>query len=298
MRLLTAALLVLELTTALHAGTPGGSPAPEAVDTAAISRIIDEGMNRSRVMETMLGLTDVNGPRLTWSPGFDRAALWVIERMNAWGLSNARVERWAPLGVGWTLKKFSASVLEPYAFPLHAYPRAWSNGTNGTVRADVVHLDAATDSALQLYRGTLKGRVVLVGDSVGFDSPFEPMAVRETDSSLLALANAGPERRRRPWDLPGGNMQRRIMAMRKLEFCQSEKAAAILLPSRSGPGIITVQAATVPDDPEIPYNRRAQSHDRIRKELIPQIAVAPEHYNRMLRLLRAGRKVTIELALS
>jgi Zn-dependent M28 family amino/carboxypeptidase len=92
-------------------------------------------------------------------------------------------------------------------------------------------------------------------------------------------------------------MQRWIMAMRRLEFAQSEKAAAILFPSRSAPGIITVQSVTVPDDPEKPFSSRLKAHDRIRKELVPQFSVAPEHFNRLVRLLRAGRKVTMELAL-
>jgi hypothetical protein len=297
MRLLIAAMPLLLAILSPRAAGPPGLPATEPVDTAAISRIIDEGTKRSQVMETLMGLTDVNGPRLTWSPDYDRAARWAIERLKGWGIPDAHIERWAPLGVGWSLRRFSATVLEPYAFPLHAYPRAWSNGTNGTLRAAVVHLDAATDSALQHYRGTLRGRIVLIGDSVSLDSPFEPLATRETDSSLLVLANAGPERRRRPRVTPSGNMQRWIMAMRKLEFAQSEKAAAILFPSRSPTGIITVQGVSVPDAPDALLDTRSHAYDRIRKELAPQVTVAPEHYNRLLRLLRAGREVMMEMAL-
>jgi carboxypeptidase Q len=298
MRNLSVVFFCLAVTSTLRAAAPGATPAPETVDTAAISRIMDEGTNRSQVMETLLGVTDLNGPRLTWSPGYARAAEYLIARMSAWGLENPRIERWAPLGVGWTLKEFSANVLTPYAFPLHAHPRAWSNGVRGTVRAEVVHLEAASDSALQLYRGKLKGRFVLLGDSVEFDSPFEPVATRETDSSLLALANAGTERRgRRPGGAPGGGMQRWILAMRKLQLCQEEKAAGMLFPSRAESGILTVQGVTVPDHPDTPFADRLQAYDRIRKELIPQISVSADHYNRMLRLVRAGKKVTLELEL-
>ena len=38
-----------------------------------VARIRDEGMNRSEVMATLLALTDLNGPRLTGSPGLRRA---------------------------------------------------------------------------------------------------------------------------------------------------------------------------------------------------------------------------------
>ncbi len=299
MRILHAVIVSLAATSMLHASGPGGPPAPEAVDTAAVSQIIDEGMNRSQVMQTLLELTEINGPRLTWSPGYDRAVDWVIGRMNSLGLADAHVERWAPLGVGWSLRKFSANVTAPYAFPLHAYPRAWSNGTDGIVRADLVHIEAATDSALELYRGTLKGRFVLLGDSVRYEHGFAPAASRETDSSLLALANAGTERRsRRPGGVPGGRMQRRLMAMRQLQLCQEEKVAGILFPSRSDVGIIEVYSVTVPDHPDTPFANRSRAYDRIRKELVPQVSVSADHYNRMLRLVRAGRKVTLELSLA
>ena len=298
MRSLPGVIACLAAASMVRAGTPVNPPAPEAVDTAAIARIIDEGMNRSQVMESLLGLTDLNGPRLTWSPGYARAAEWAVARLNGWGLSGARIERWAPLGVGWSLKKFAANVLAPYAFPLHAYPRAWSNGTDGAVRAEVVHIDAATDSALERYRGTLGGRFVMLGDSVDFEPGFAPAASRETDSSLLALANAGTERRRRQGGTPGGRMQRWILEMRKLQLCQEEKVAGILLPSRSDVGIIDVYGITVPDHPDTPFTNRSRAYDRIRKELVPQVSVAGDQYNRLLRLVRAGRTVTLELALS
>ena len=43
---------------------------PEAVDLSVISRIKTEAFENSRVMDTLGYLTDVNGPRLTASPGF------------------------------------------------------------------------------------------------------------------------------------------------------------------------------------------------------------------------------------
>jgi hypothetical protein len=250
-------------------------------------------------METLLSLTDLNGPRVTWSPGFQRAAERAVARMKVWGLADAHIERWAPLGVGWTLKKFSANVLAPYAFPLQAYPRAWSNGTGGAVRAAVIHLQADSDSALDQYRGNLKGKFVLLGDSVEFQDRFVPAASRETDSSLLALANAGPERQSR-WrsTSSAARMQRRIMAMRKLQLCQEEKAAGILFPSRSDVGIIAPQSITVPDHPDTPLADRSRAYDRIRKELVPQLSVSGDHYNRLLRLVRSGEQVMLELSLA
>ena len=50
----------------------------EPVDSAAIAKIRDEGLNRSQVMETMFWLTDRYGPRLMGSPEFEEAGDWVV----------------------------------------------------------------------------------------------------------------------------------------------------------------------------------------------------------------------------
>ncbi|MBP1678731.1 MAG: hypothetical protein H6Q29_642, partial [Bacteroidetes bacterium] len=48
MRSLPGVIACLAAASMVRAGTPVNPPAPEAVDTAAIARIIDEGMNRSQ----------------------------------------------------------------------------------------------------------------------------------------------------------------------------------------------------------------------------------------------------------
>src|SRR5207237_7445060 len=93
-----------------------------------ITRIKDEGMNRSQVMQTLSYLADVIGPRLTASPNAKRANEWTRDTLAKWGLQNAHLEAWGPFGRGWTLKHFSAQVVEPQDIPLIAYPKAWSPG--------------------------------------------------------------------------------------------------------------------------------------------------------------------------
>src|SRR6478672_1035688 len=95
-----------------------------------IAKIKDEGMNRSQVMQTLSYLTDVIGPRLTASPGMKRGNEWTRDTLAKWGLQNAHLEAWGPFGRGWSLKKFYANVDGPTAFPMIAYPKAWSPGTD------------------------------------------------------------------------------------------------------------------------------------------------------------------------
>ena len=141
--LILFALLSNTFSASVAAQTPQPSPTPDAVE-----RIKDEGINRSRLMETIEYITDVIGPRLTGSPALRRANEWTRERLTQYGLANAHLEPW-PFGRGWTLKRFSAEVVAPQAFPLLAYPRAWSPGLDSPLTADVVLVDAKNDEELQ-----------------------------------------------------------------------------------------------------------------------------------------------------
>ena len=88
------------------------SQAPESVDSAAIAKIRDEGLNRSQVMETMFWLTDRYGPRLTGSKEFEEAGDWAVKQLQDWGVANVRKERFQ-FGRGWSLVKFHATMTDP-----------------------------------------------------------------------------------------------------------------------------------------------------------------------------------------
>src|SRR5687768_2246971 len=147
------------------------SPAPDPNDP--IQRIKEEGTKRSEVMQTLSYLTDVIGPRLTNSPGMKRANEWTRDQMAKWGLQNAHLEAWGPFGRGWTLKRFSAQVVEPVAIPLIAYPKAWSPGTDGPLTADVVYFDAKDEADMQRFKGKLKGAIVLTAPVREVKARFE-----------------------------------------------------------------------------------------------------------------------------
>src|SRR5256714_7806417 len=188
-----------------------------------ITKIKDEGLNRSQVMQTLSYLSDVIGPRLTASPNAKRANEWTRDTLSRWGLQNAHLEAWGPFGRGWTLKHFSAQVISPQDIPLIAFPKAWSPGVKvmpempsmpaakgrkpkapaavpepgSTVTADVVFLDAKNEADLDKYKGQLKGKIVLISQPVEVKAMFEAPGRRQDEKSLLALANALPP-------VPGG----------------------------------------------------------------------------------------------
>jgi hypothetical protein len=153
-------LIVLAISPALLlAQTPAQTPAPDPNDP--ITRIKDEGLKRSQVMQTLSYLSDVIGPRLTNSPGMKRANEWTRDQLTKWGLQNAHLESWGPFGRGWSLQRFSAQVTSPIAIPLIAYPKAWSPSLAAPLTADVVYVDARTEADLEKYKGQLKGKIVL-----------------------------------------------------------------------------------------------------------------------------------------
>ena len=70
----------------------------QATDLSVVDRIKAEAFERSKVMDTLRNLTDVHGPRLTGSPGFEDAAKWAMLELNGYGLEKVHPEKWGPFG--------------------------------------------------------------------------------------------------------------------------------------------------------------------------------------------------------
>ena len=292
------------------ATTQGATAAPAKDPNDPIERIKDEGMNRSQVMQTLSYLSDVIGPRLTASPGMKRSNEWTRDQLVKWGLQNAHLEAWGPFGRGWTLKRFSAQVTEPLTIPLIAYPKAWSPGTAGPLTAEVVYFDAKDDADLERFKGKLKGAIVLTSLMREVKAHFEAPGTRRDEKDLLSLADA-PEPRRGGGGGGGGrrfqvNPEQRaafVFAAKKLRFLHDEGAAVLVDPSRAGDGgTIFVQSASVPLPPTVdPLDPNAPRpvpvYDKNAPKILPQLVLAVEHYNRVVRMIQAGEKVKMTVDL-
>lgn len=277
--------------------------AQEKVDSSAMAQIKDEGMNRSQVMEILSYLADVYGPRLTGSPGYLRAAEWAKNKLTAMGMENSHLEGWGPFGKGWTLKHYSANVIAAQNFPLISYPKAWSPGSNGSVTGEILYLDAKTDSALETYKGRLKGKFILVGDTRDVKAHFDPESARLADSSLLQMANAdvpkGPgfSMRRMMQNQTPDAKQRALVEYHKLEMCMKEGAVGILTISRGDGGNIFVQQASIPAHPDTPFVNRVSAYENKAPKILPQFAVVAEQYNRLVRMIQKGERPRLEVEL-
>ncbi|MBK8557487.1 MAG: M20/M25/M40 family metallo-hydrolase [Lewinellaceae bacterium] len=262
--------------------------AQDMADSTINAVIRKYGMEQSKVMDIASWMTDVYGPRLTGSPMLDKATDWAVKELNSWGLDNVHTEAWGPFGRGWELQHFEMHANTPVYFPVEAWPKAWSPSTKGTVQGEVIYLDAKTVEDLEHYRGKLKGKFVLTDTLREVGPKFDATAKRYEAEALLDMANAG---------LPGNNNRRGNRGrggnadffQKRNELLYSEKPLALLDRSAKGDqGTIFVQGA------------RAKSGSAYADtaEILPQITLAAEQYNRIFRVLQKGLPVNLSMDLS
>src|SRR5690242_5332661 len=221
--------------------------AQEKIDTAGIAAIKNEELRRSQVMEIASWLTDVYGARLTGSPAAKAAGDWTAKKLTEWGMSNVKLETWGPFGRGWTNERMVAQVISPRPFPIIAYAAAWTPGTNGAVKADVVMMKVDSAPDLERYRGKLRGKIVFTQPPRDSVPPhFTADASRLADSSLATLARA-PFTAEAPRGPGGpnaggpGNNANRFQAAQQLQravatFLADEGVAAVVTPGRGDDG--------------------------------------------------------------
>jgi carboxypeptidase Q len=275
------------LVLAIFVASPLFGQQGEKIDLAALAKIRDEGMNRSKVMDIASYLTDVHGARLTGSPQARAAGEWTLGQLKSWGISNVKFEMWGPFGRGWSNEKFTARVVSPTSYPLLAYSAAWSFGTNGPVTGEVamVRIDSVADIAR--YRGKLGGRWVMLAPANVVPAKFDALGRRWSDgqldsiAALTAVQQSGPGGGRGGRGGPGGGAQE--LARLRGELFRDERIAGILQPGSGrndygavlggGGGSRAADATPTP----------------------PTIIVATEHYGRIARTLQKGIPVNVEI---
>ncbi|WP_295795548.1 M20/M25/M40 family metallo-hydrolase [Mucilaginibacter sp.] len=160
----------------------------EQIDEAAFAKIRNAELTNSHIPEIAHYLTDVSGPRLPGSEGFNRAATWAVATMKKWGLANAAMEPYGEFGKQWELEEFSIALKVPYYQPLRAYPEPWCGNTNGVQQGTVVLLtpkQAADTTYLLSHSAEIKGKFILLAISpLPTLLDFRPGAERLTDRAL------------------------------------------------------------------------------------------------------------------
>jgi carboxypeptidase Q len=293
----------------------------QEADLGLVTRIKTEAFEKSQVMETLGYLTDVYGPRLTASPGFQRAADWAVKRLQGYGVENVRQEKWGAFGRSWTLKQYSAEVLDPTYAALDAAPLAWSDATNGPVTGEILlapfggarqpldpkKLEEDLDRYMAAWKGKLKGKVVMLTQPPPLTPQTQPLFARYTDKDLSDMAAApapaaklqdvkelkfpdDPDEAARyqaslpAWVTDQLAQQRQEITAKRVKFLKDEGVLAVLTTgATSHDALIFAQAAG-------PYDAKYT-------QAPPTFIVTAEQYNRMARLYEKNVPVRVRLNL-
>ena len=250
----------------------------ESVDFDAVYRIKEEGLKRSEIQEVLSYLTDIHGPRLTNSLQIRVAAEWATKRLGEWNLDNIRQETWGPFGRGWSNERLIAHVVSPTPYPLSAYPRAWTPGTEGSITAEAVLAVITNESEISQWKGKLKDKIVLTVPAPVVKPHFAPRGRRFTDAELAALEEQKVSASPRAYRTPNK------FAQRRMEFFVQEGVVAVLQPGR-GRG----------DHGSIHVTGPSQQRHVDASAVPLQLVVASEHYGRLVRTLNHQVPVPIEL---
>ncbi|MGZ8948724.1 MAG: M20/M25/M40 family metallo-hydrolase [Candidatus Aminicenantales bacterium] len=274
------------LLVAIGAFASGQTP---TVDWDMAAKIREEGLQRSQVMDIVGYMTDVLGGRLTLSEDMKRAQAWAKDKMEKLGLANVVIEPFMDYGAAWDNEYFSLQMLEPDYQPMVGFPLAYTSGTKGKVIAPaVIVADIQTKKDLDRYKGKLKGAVILATPPYTLDMAALTQGVsRLTADDLARLEEAVvPRPQRAPVTPPPPNPDL-VKPEERLAFFRAEGAVAVLQCTGGQMGSV------------VGFSRPGANEDKWSREktlaTLPLIAVTPEHYNRMFRVLKRGIPVKVEV---
>lgn len=142
---------------------PSGATAQRlANDDAVLRQIWNEGMNNSHFESLSQSLLDSIGPRLTASPGIERAQDWAIKTLQGWGIEAEREQygTWE----GWDRGVSHIDLISPRVRSLEGRILAWSPGTDGRpVEGEVSYLPEIDSPAdWETFLGTVRGKWVML----------------------------------------------------------------------------------------------------------------------------------------
>ena len=296
---------------------PASLRAAEPVELNVVHRIRQEAAKNSQVMDHLFQLVDVHGPRLTGSPGFQGAADWAVQQLEEWGFSNVKQEKWGPFGQGWSIDRFSAHLIEPQYELLIGVPLGWSPGTAGVVEGTPVLAPLqrdrnrkrdkeAVDAFIKKHKGKLKNQIVLIAPLKDVKPQAKAALKRWSRDELDGRAGAPklvppidfddpdleiptePEKRRDffvqapRWFREQNRKQGRRIQNKLNQFLVDEGVVLVIHPAARGDG------GTV-------FPPRAGS--RVIEDVVPppSIAITPEQYNRIFRLVEKEVSPRIEV---
>lgn len=237
-----------------------------ATSPAHIDFLIAEGTQRSRAADDLRHLTDVIGPRLTGSPGMQRAAQWAAGKLAEYGMDSVAREPF-PFGVTWERGPLTMRLLLPHQRWLSAASWAWAPGTNGPRAGDVVHVDATTRVDFdRRFAGKLRGAWVML------TQPYprvNPDAATPRDSARVDSLRQVLRRQRT-------TEERAFLAVQE-DLLAAQGIAGEVIDGGKDYGLFVMSGTPLAISP------------------YPQVVIGNQNFAELHRMLAAGERVRIEV---
>jgi carboxypeptidase Q len=206
----------------------------QAPDLGMLAKIRAEATDHAQVAPVFNMFTVTIGPRLTASPAHKKAAQYALDRLAAYGLSNARLEPWH-FGRGWTLEKLTIEMIEPRYLPLIGYADGWSSSSTGEIVGAPVWIGGKSPEQVDDLRTKLKGSIVMtepiMTNFVRQDRPQPSDPAYQPMSAAYATSVGGRA---------GGRGRGTTPAQRIAQSIRESGAGVILKPSRGEHGTVFV----------------------------------------------------------
>jgi hypothetical protein len=256
------------------------------------SRIREEGLKHSHVMEYGSALMDGIGPRLTGSPNMKRANEWTREQLAAMGCSNAHLEDWGEFGMGWQQLNTWLRMTSPDTAVFIAQAAPWSPSTDGPKTGQVMLIEVKNESDFAKYKGKVAGKIVLVGEMRDV-KPVDKPLFRTYDEKELSDLEKYPTEKPGNFEAQIAEFIARLDLMQKLgRFLAEEHALAVIVPSRDGANN-GGSGGTIFDDSGAALGWYIYKREDAMQ--LPVAVTATENYGRMYRLIKANVPVSVEL---
>lgn len=261
-----------------------------AQDAEVLAAIREQAFNHSQADDDLFYLADVFGPRFMDSSGYVKAGAWAVERLKAYGLTNATKEYFTTPGPGWEFSGVSVEMTAPAYSRMDAFPLARSRATTGVVSSEpllaAIRTEQEYEQFVMRYHGKLKGRIVLI-------DPIQPIQARSWEGthtlneSEVFETSWPPSPRWRPEMTNAQYREMETLQAKTAEFLASQGVGVEI---RSGIG-----------DEDFPADAgviRGTYSAEMGKTSPPSVVVEAEQYNRVVRLLRRGIPVTLRVSTS
>jgi hypothetical protein len=262
--------LVLFLVLTAIVAAVGALTAQETIDRTMVERIRAEATGRSKVIETFSYITDVAGARPTGSRAHKQAAEYLRGKLTEWGLANSRLEAF-PFGRGWELQKFSLELTAPRYFPMNGYPQAWTPSAKGVLTGAPIYLGDKTAAEIEALGEKLRGAIVLPSPPQTVFLKNDRLQPADTDQPVR-IGGPAPSTEKQAPPLTPANALNMLL--------QRFGAGAVLRPGNVLHGTVTVGGSPATRD-----------------DAVPTVLVIAEHYNMIVRMIRAGAAPQLRLEL-